>query len=242
MKFVFTEACYGAYIENKTEDQSLALKFLASGSLAMVGSTCISYGSVSTPLIAADLLGYSFWKNLLEGRSAGEAFQQAKISLVDEMNKRQGYLDGEDQKTLISFVLYGDPLATMEDIGARPKSFVRPHEHPAVRMVCDHKSDELSVEPVPEQYVSRVKQVVDQYLPGLNDAVWAVSRQQPVFDEEGHRMPGSQMGAKITAPRSPERTVVRLSKQVQGANYIHRHYARLTLDAKGKVVKMSMSR
>ncbi|HVN56406.1 MAG TPA: hypothetical protein VMT46_18915, partial [Anaerolineaceae bacterium] len=68
-RLVFTEACYGANIIGKTEDQSLALKFLASGTLAVIGSTCISYGSVTAPLIAADFLGSVFWKQLRSGQT-----------------------------------------------------------------------------------------------------------------------------------------------------------------------------
>ena len=75
-----------------------------------VGSTCISYGSVTTPLIGADLLGITSGGYVQDGISTGEALMRAKIELVREMNKRQGYLDGEDQKTLISFVHYGDPF------------------------------------------------------------------------------------------------------------------------------------
>ena len=90
-----------------TEKDSLALKFLSLGTLGVVASTCISYGSITTPLIAADLLGQLFWREIKFGRTAGEALMQAKVDLVREMNRRQGYLDGEDQKTLISFILYG---------------------------------------------------------------------------------------------------------------------------------------
>ncbi len=106
---VFSEACYGGLVVDKDEEKSIALKFTGIGVLAVVASTCIAYGSVNTPLIGADLLSSLFWKYLGMGMTVGEAFVQAKVDLSREMNKRQGYLDGEDQKTLISFVLYGDP-------------------------------------------------------------------------------------------------------------------------------------
>ena len=107
---MYSEACYGANIANKNEVDSLALKFMAIGAMGFVGSTVISYGSVGMPLIGADFLGWLFWGHMKEGLTAGEALMQAKIGLVKEMTQRQGFLDGEDQKTLISFVLYGDPL------------------------------------------------------------------------------------------------------------------------------------
>ena len=82
--------------------------------MAVVGSTCIAYGAVATPLVAADLLGNYFWQQMKGGRTAGEALMLAKIDMAREMIKRQGFLDAEDQKTLLSFVLYGDPLATLK--------------------------------------------------------------------------------------------------------------------------------
>ncbi len=128
---VFSEACYGAHIINKSTDQAMSLRFLQVGTQAVVGSTCISYGSISPPLIAADFLGHAFWSFLREGVPAGEALRRAKISLAREMHNRQGYLDGEDQKTLISFVLYGDPLAIPVGLERTAKSILRPARPPA---------------------------------------------------------------------------------------------------------------
>ena len=107
---VFSEACFGAHIDGRSTEQAISLTFLHAGANSFVGSTCIAYGTISMPLMAADLLGHAFWQYLMEGHPAGEALRRAKIYLSTEMDRRQGYLDGEDQKTLISFVLYGDPL------------------------------------------------------------------------------------------------------------------------------------
>ena len=118
----------------KSIEDALSLKFLSSGSQAVIGSTCISYGSISTPLSAADLLGRIFWGLLEEGFPAGEALRRAKLHLVREMHRRQGYLDPEDQKTIISFVLYGDPLAQAIPARRNSKSLYRrselPHDDP----------------------------------------------------------------------------------------------------------------
>ena len=83
-KVVFSEACYGGFITGKKEQDALALRFLNIGTPVFVGSTCTAYGSVSTPLIAADLLGSYFWKNLRDGFNAGEALMEAKINLVND--------------------------------------------------------------------------------------------------------------------------------------------------------------
>ncbi|MDD5368084.1 MAG: C25 family cysteine peptidase [Anaerolineaceae bacterium] len=241
-RIVYSEACYGNHIENLVEDQSIALKFMSAGCLAMVGSTCISYGSVTTPLIGADLLGSHFWKNIKAGKNAGEAFQQAKISLVNEMNKRQGYLDGEDQKTLISFILYGDPLAISEEYAIRSKSVTRLQEHPIVRAISDLMDDKSDLEPVPAEMLGKVKKLVGQYLPGLQDAELIMSPQHAVFDEEGHAYAVPQMGKKQVPQLVTRNTVVRLSKRVEFARHVHHHYARLTLDSKGRLLKLTISR
>ncbi len=122
-------------------DEAIALKFLEAGSLAIAGSTCMAYGSygaMDNSLVAADLLGHSFWKFLKDGMPAGEALRQAKIYLASEMDRRQGYLDGLDQKTLISFVLYGDPLADPLRKGRVPKS-IRYRVNPVLEMhtICE---------------------------------------------------------------------------------------------------------
>jgi tetratricopeptide (TPR) repeat protein len=138
-EIVFTEACYGGYIEKKAEGDAMALRFLAIGTQAVIGSTGIAYGSVSTPLIGADLLANLFWKNMREGMLAGEALMTAKIETAREMIRRQGFLDGEDQKTLISFVLYGDPFARVTTIHPKSKPVLRMHPHPNVKTICDRQ-------------------------------------------------------------------------------------------------------
>jgi hypothetical protein len=168
---VFTEACFGAHLEGRQIEDSLALKFLSSGSKAVVGSTCIAYGAVNSPLTAADLLGFSFWTYLSEGLPAGEALRRAKIRLAREMHRRQGYLDGEDQKTLISFVYYGDPLAISSGNGRTSKSILRPQRPPSnVKLICDRSEDDHSDGHIPAEIVGYVKNIVEQYLPGMDGA------------------------------------------------------------------------
>ena len=107
--FVFSEACYGAYILHKKAGNSIALKFLKNGSSAFCGSTTIAYGPASPPSTEADLLAKFYFQNLFNGEDAGNAFLNAKHQFFKEMIKTQGFLDGDDKKTLYQFVLYGDP-------------------------------------------------------------------------------------------------------------------------------------
>jgi hypothetical protein len=242
-EIVFSEACYGAHILDRTADQAIALKFLLSGSLAVVGSTCISYGSISTPLIAADLLGRTFWHYLGEGYPAGEALQKSKIYLAKEMNKRQGYLDGEDQKTLISFVLYGDPLVQTGMIGRGPKSTPRNINLPVpVATVCDRIDSKSEPSPVPGELMAQVKTIVSQYLPGMVGARVAYAQEHASCHSHSHICPTALFGSKTLPGRLPTRQVVTLSKRIVQASHTHSQYARITLDAQGKLVKLVVSR
>lgn len=243
LEVVFSEACYGANILSRKADQAISLKFLMAGSRAFIGSTATSYGSISTPLIAADLLGLAFWHLLREGHPAGEALRRAKISLAREMHRRQGYLDGEDQKTLISFVCYGDPLAQIDRIHLDPKSVLRPTTIPApVSTVCDKCESTLSPESIPDEVMSQVKRVVAQYLPGMKGAQMAYSLEHAGCNSLEHTCPTAQIGAKSIPNQTPTRQVVTLSKQIQKNSHIHKQFARLTLDADGKLVKLVVSR
>ena len=241
-QLVFSEACYGAHIDQKHEDESLALKFLSIGTKAFIGSTVIAYGSVTAPLIGADLLGSYFWKYSRSGMTAGEALFQAKISVVREMNQRQGFLDGEDQKTLISFVLYGDPLSGYDAARTKNKAILRFKGHPKVKTICDRHVETGESAQVPEAVMKEVKGVVARYLPGLEEAEIQISSLHEVCAGQDHHCPTSEMGPKAAETHNPAGTVVTLSKSVGVARKTFRQYARVTLNAKGKLVKLAVSR
>ncbi len=114
-KVVFAECCYGAETPKRTEQNCMSLHFIGKATRVFVGSTTIAYGALNSQLTAADLLGYLFWKHLLTGISCGEAFRRAKKNLATEMEQKNGGLDSEIQKTLLSFVYYGDPLYTVDE-------------------------------------------------------------------------------------------------------------------------------
>jgi hypothetical protein len=257
---VFSEACYGAHISGKGIDEALALKFLDSGSQTVVGSTCTSYGSITTPLIAADLLGQAFWKFLRDGLLAGEALRRAKIHLAKEMHQRQGYLDGEDQKTLISFLLFGDPLAQLTNGSPQSKMIMRSKIPPSsVNTVCDRdgncSEDGHGIQhplqddpPIPSKTLAQVKTIVEQYLPGMQDANIQYGRSKARCSGDGHSCPTSNNRTNAKSRGIPEHNVVTLSKHVEktispsGEIQTHHHFARLTIDDGGKVIKMAVSR
>ena len=106
---VFTEACYGAYIIDKEISESLALTFLKAEAICFVGSTTIAYGPPSPPATEADLIASLFFQEILKGENFGFALLNAKNEFFKIMIDRQGFLDGNDKKTLLQFVLYGNP-------------------------------------------------------------------------------------------------------------------------------------
>ncbi len=106
---VVAECCYGAHLEGRSVAESVALSHMAGGALAFFGATGVAYGGLDGPLVAADLLAFHLWRALLDGLPAGRSLARAKALLVADAMSRQGYLDGEDEKTVAGFVLYGDP-------------------------------------------------------------------------------------------------------------------------------------
>jgi hypothetical protein len=154
------------------------------------------------------------------------------------MTKNQGFLDGEDQKTLLSFVLYGDPLAVHDGLQTMPKPLFRFKSYPSVRTLSD--SDMLATNDsseFPKQVDKQIKKVIDKYLPGLENAQLQYKKSASSF--------GSVTGSagKTTGSISPERYVVTLQKTFdQNQHTVHRHYARITFDKKGKLLKFTTSR
>ena len=239
---VFSEACYGAEIEKRTGDTAISLKFINIGTLAFVGSTAIAYGAVGQPVLDADLIGVYFWKNLRAGFTVGAALMQAKLELVREMNRRQGYLDGEDQKTLISFVLFGDPLTGLTISTPKAKGFLRMEKSIAVPTICEHQNTEEELIRIPGPVLEEVKLLVEQYLPGLELAHFQISEQNINCDGTDHDCATSEMGGKGNPLTDAHNVVVTISKSVRIMQHEHVQYARVTLNKRGKMIKLVVSR
>ncbi|HWQ46033.1 MAG TPA: hypothetical protein VN376_04155 [Longilinea sp.] len=230
---VFSEACYGGYVVNKAESQSVALRFIAVGVNTLVASTCVSYGSITTPLIGADLLGNSFWTHVQEGFTAGDAFMQAKIDLAREMTRRQGYLDGEDQKTLISFVLFGDPLMGSSNWGSKMKGVQRITAQTNIRTSEEGLGDDEQLHRASGEMIAQVKSVLEPFLPGLESATIHVNRSSVKFNNR-KKADGS--------PTTVTNLKVSVCKEVHLGKHANSQYAHVTLNKEGKVIKMAVSR
>ena len=246
-KIIFSEACFGANIFDKKEEEALSLKFLGLGTRSFIGSTCVAYGSVSSPLIGADLLGNLFWRYLEEGYCSGEALMKAKIEFVQEMNKRQGFLDGEDQKTLLSFVLYGDPLLEVKDRSSKAVKSIRPKSQPDVMTMCDCENLEPVKLEISKEKLLEVKGIVEQYLPGFSEASVHVSQQQLFITtratsdkkKQAQYQAVRQYGKKVNGK---EQMILTFHKEILSTHKVHHHYARAKVNEQGKIIKLAISR
>ncbi len=237
-KIVFTEACYGGHLFNKYESNSIGLKYLSLGVPVIIGSTCTSYGSISAPLIAADLLANLFWKNIREGNITGDALMRAKISLVQEMTNRQGYLDGEDQKTLIQFIYYGDPFFAYEPNNLANKRAPIVSRPAKVKTICDLEADTGSKINIDDDVIAQVKLKLKPYLPGIEQATVKLNKMQIGVDSNYKGLPSSNENIRLIKGKY----VVTLQNLVQLGRKKYTHTARVTIDSKGKMIKMVVSK
>ncbi len=240
-EFVLSEACYGGNIIGKTSHNALCMSFLEHGTRAFIGSTTIAYGSVSKPLIAADLLAQDYWRFLLSGDSAGYALMRAKINLAKSMTQNQGYLDGEDQKTILSFVLYGDPLASKAGIKKLIKPKIRPAKSPVIKTLSDSR-EETIVKPseMPAEIKAQVQKVISSYLPDLGDAKMAINPQLTNFTLAADAIKGRKYAPEKQG--EGQKYFVTLQKSVTLKQVHHQSFARLTFNSKGDIIKLSTSR
>ncbi|MFN2299171.1 MAG: hypothetical protein ACK2UB_10005 [Anaerolineales bacterium] len=234
---VFTEACYGANILHKGIDDSICLEFLANGTRALAGSTKICYGAAASPLIAADLLARLFLQNCLSGIPAGESLRLAKLAFTEEMNRRQGFLDPEDQKTLTSFILLGDPMYVPENGSAKTgkQGISRWRKPPDQIKTLFAKEDLLENGTAPSPKIqASLKQAMERYLPGMTDS--RMRYLHPRGDASAEGKSKSPPAAKSPA------WVVAVDRKYEAHGHSLTQYAKISLDAAGRIVKMAVSR
>ncbi len=240
-EIVLSEACYGANILDKKSSEAISLNFLSSGTRAFIGSTCIAYGSVSRNLVAADLLAYHFWTHVKAEVAVGYALMRAKLALAKKMTEEQGYLDGEDQKTILSFVLYGDPLASSANIKEVTKPSIRPTTTPELKTISDSREELIvAASEMPDEILAKVKKVISSYLPGLDDATVSLNPQLTNFTLDPAMVQAHRQ--KFDAVSESQRYVVTLKKSYEYRQRSHNHYARMTFNQKGEMLKLSTSR
>jgi hypothetical protein len=210
----------------------------------MIGSTCVAYGGVNATLEAADQLALFFWQEIAAGYSGGRALQQAKVAYARHLDARQGYLDGEDQKTLISFVYYGDPTLTAPTTAygvsrrGRTRTWKRLTECPPT--VCSKRRASEPAESVPEELVQAVRNRVAGYLPGMENAKLTVTRQKLCQGRQCER-PCNGCDAK-TSGIDVQRMLFTMRQTEQAEGAVHQRLVKVTVDQHGKMVKMAVSK
>jgi hypothetical protein len=243
---VFTEACYGANIVDKRAPEvSMCLRFLQAGSRAVVGSTRVAYGAVGTPLIGADLLGRFFWHYMLLGIPVGEALRRSRMGLAQTMDSRQGFLDGEDQKALISFVLYGDPLLRGPKL-LPPVANSTPKTTPVLaadlRASCAKSENACARALGHPEALAQVKALVSQYLPGMENGTVSVRRPHLQCEGGDHACLASNAATQKALSADSDQLVYSLSRKVRVDQHEKHQYAHATVNKAGKVVKLAVSR
>jgi hypothetical protein len=106
---VFAENCYGAQTPGRTPSNSCALSLVQQGA-AFVGATGLAFGSHLAPnffLDDADALARSFWSEFTSGAKLGEALRRARADYLNDPNTPE--TNPFKQKTLLQFILLGDP-------------------------------------------------------------------------------------------------------------------------------------
>ncbi len=90
--------------------------------------------------------------------------------------------------------------------------------------------------------IRKVKDLVESYLPGINQVHVVVSKQVLANGDKVRDGADIQQKEKQMSKSGTGRTVITISKQVKSFNNIHHHYARATLDKTGKMIKLAVSR
>ncbi len=237
---VLTEACYGADVLGRTHRDSIALRFLYEGARAVVGSTRLAYGSLTPPLAGADLLGRLFWLAVTGGMPIGQALQWAKLSFANDLLNRQGYLDSEDQKTLLTFNLFGDPTLAVE--GQNPIWDELPQSammRKSLAVCCRHGARQITAD-VPDDLMQQVRSQISHRLPWLAPKQVRVTQQVLCNGQcTGSCHSGS---ATHSAAAIANRYVFTVSGEPEGDGLGGLLIAKITVDHKGTILKMAVSK
>lgn len=121
--FLAVEACYGAYYEGKTHENSVLLNAMSGKCVTFLGSSRIAFGTPDPKGCCADIICGDFLDNLRKGMSAGDALNTARAVLIDDS------LDPESIKTLAEFSLYGDPSARMKGMPVSDKRLFKKYSN-----------------------------------------------------------------------------------------------------------------
>ena len=234
---VFSSANFGAHIFSKSSAQSLALRILSEGAAAFVGSTVGSYGASQPPLEASDLLATLFWENVRRGDWVGSALQRAKQQYVQLSIERQGHLDGDDQKTLLEFVLYGDPLCALFQPGDEEEAEEVP---PDLKLLCNQSKATANGRVASPAFLRTAIELAVTLSPDIANGSVRVVRRSTCLgtcEHRGHREAQPEAGAATEVIGITARKEISTEDGGRIAKFVH-----VTLDDAGNVLKTVVSR
>jgi hypothetical protein len=139
---VTTMCCYGAQIYSPSDPKAkyrgewpLASTYLRKGAVGFVGSTMKAWVGSPSDKNYADVLAAGYLKNVLAGSSIGRAFLDSKTAYAYSIIEKGKILDLGDEKTLIEYVLLGDPSIHPVASGLLPKGVLADGERRRRRVV-----------------------------------------------------------------------------------------------------------
>ncbi len=107
--------CYGAQVYSPSDPAAtppgalpISLSYLRTGATGFMGSTKIAWVG-DTEMMCADWIVAYYLKKSLDGASTGRALLEAKQDYLQYLVKQGQTPDTADEKTMIEFVLLGDP-------------------------------------------------------------------------------------------------------------------------------------
>jgi len=113
---VISQACYGARLGPAPDGPSLAPALLRAGADAVIAPLGLSYGAFAPPPVASDVLAAALIAALgTPAARLGPATLAAHAAFLRELVLRRGQPDAEDVKTLLGFVVFGDPALAWTD-------------------------------------------------------------------------------------------------------------------------------
>jgi hypothetical protein len=105
-----SQACFGGRVGRVAGQPTIAAALLASGVTTLVCAMGLTYGAIEPPIGDSDLLVAGFVSALAQpGIGAGAVLRSAQADMLRSALATRGRLDGAELKTLLSFMLYGDP-------------------------------------------------------------------------------------------------------------------------------------
>jgi hypothetical protein len=144
---VATMCCFGAeiFLPKDADSWPLASTYLRKGAFGFVGSTKKAWGGFPSEKNWSDWIAGGYLKNVLQGSSIGRAFLDSKIDYACAIIDQGKALDLADEKTLIEYVLLGDP--SIHPVGSKepPKTLLPAEERRQRRVVRERLAEGLRI-------------------------------------------------------------------------------------------------